>query len=62
MTEHRLNVEYLGVWVMIITHSVCPYKLQVRMALEVQAAREVQVARYSLFLVDQVAPEGLVGQ
>lgn len=29
---------------------------------EVQVALVVQVAHHSLFLADQVAPEGLVGQ
>lgn len=32
------------------------------MLLEVQVALVVQVAHHSLFLADQVAPEGLVGQ
>lgn len=59
----RLNAdfEYLGVF-MMITHSVCPCEFQMSMVLEVQVALAVQVAHHSLFLVDQVAPEGLVGQ
>lgn len=58
----RLNTLILYICVfMVITHSVCPCEPQVILQ-EVQVALVVQVAPHSLFLVDQVAPQGLVGQ
>ncbi len=43
---------------MIKTHFEYPCKFLTRMDLEVQVDQVVQVAHHSLFLVDQVAPEG----